>query len=195
MSESVYVFDKEGVLVTTNQQKNKDYFIERSCDALIGKSYQEIFAEAFVHKLNKAIRITCTTHLKHEFEYILKRDGEEKAPDHYKICVLERKDISGDFAGITMITRNVTASKRLKEQNAALEKANEELDNFVYSASHDLRAPLASTLGLINITKITDDVQEKANYLHLMETSLQKNGQVHPRYHRLFPQCPPYYRA
>jgi signal transduction histidine kinase len=174
MSESVYVFDKNGVLVTTNQQKNKDYFIERSCDALIGKAYQEIFADTFIQKLDKAIRVACTTQMKHEFEYIVKREGEEKAPDHYKICVLARKDISGNFAGITMITRNVTASKRLKEQNTALEKVNEELDHFVYSASHDLRAPLASTMGLINITRISDDLQEKTNYLNLMESSLQK---------------------
>ncbi len=174
MSESVYVFDKNGLLVTTNQQKNKDYFIEYANDALVGKAYQEIFADSFIQKLDKAIRIVCTTQIKHEFEYTLERNKEEQSPDHYKIFVLARKDISGSFAGITMITRNVTASKRLKEQNTELEKANEELDHFVYSASHDLRAPLASTLGLINITRITDDLEEKIKYLNLMESSLKK---------------------
>lgn len=174
MSESVYVFDKNGILFTTNQQKNKDYFIERRGDDLIGKAYQDIFADPFIQKLDKAIRIACTTQIKHEFEYIVKRAEEDNAPDFYKIFVLARKDMSGNYAGITLITRNVTASKRLKDQNVALEKANEELDRFVYSASHDLRAPLASTLGLINITRISDDSQEKINYLNLMEASLNK---------------------
>jgi PAS domain S-box-containing protein len=64
--------------------------------------------------------------------------------------------------------------KILQEKNQALKKANEELDRFVYSASHDLRAPLASTLGLINITRISRDELEKQTYLNMMEQSLNK---------------------
>lgn len=62
----------------------------------------------------------------------------------------------------------------LQEKNQALEKTNEELDRFVYSASHDLRAPLASTLGLINISRISQDETEKHVYLDMMEQSLNK---------------------
>ena len=39
----------------------------------------------------------------------------------------------------------------LRERNRELEKANEELEQFVYSASHDLRAPLASIKGIIKV--------------------------------------------
>ncbi|MCX6185988.1 MAG: HAMP domain-containing sensor histidine kinase, partial [Bacteroidetes bacterium] len=42
---------------------------------------------------------------------------------------------------------------KLEHQNKELRKANSELDRFVYSASHDLRAPLKSMLGLIAITQ------------------------------------------
>lgn len=42
---------------------------------------------------------------------------------------------------------------RIKTANQQLSKLNEELDRFVYSASHDLRAPLASILGLVNLAK------------------------------------------
>lgn len=41
--------------------------------------------------------------------------------------------------------------KTIESQNRDLRKANEELDRFVYSASHDLRAPLASIRGLITL--------------------------------------------
>lgn len=36
----------------------------------------------------------------------------------------------------------------------ALEKANQELNRFVYSVSHDLRSPIASVLGLIKVAEI-----------------------------------------
>src|SRR5690606_4549155 len=36
------------------------------------------------------------------------------------------------------------AEARIKQQNKMLEKTNAELDKFVYSTSHDLRAPLMS---------------------------------------------------
>lgn len=45
-------------------------------------------------------------------------------------------------------------SKEVKNQNITLEKANQELDRFVYSTSHDLKAPLASIRGLINLTAL-----------------------------------------
>lgn len=62
----------------------------------------------------------------------------------------------------------------LQEKNEALQKTNAELDRFVYSASHDLRAPLASSLGLINISRISKNEQEKHTYLDMMEASLNK---------------------
>ncbi|MEQ8361924.1 MAG: HAMP domain-containing sensor histidine kinase [Fulvivirga sp.] len=58
--------------------------------------------------------------------------------------------------------------KIIRKQNEELMKANEELDRFVYSASHDLRSPLATLTGLINLTKIEKDQLEKSKYLDMM---------------------------
>lgn len=46
----------------------------------------------------------------------------------------------------------------LEKSNKELRKSNTELDRFVYSVSHDLRAPLTSMLGLIEISQ--DEVEE-----------------------------------
>ena len=59
-------------------------------------------------------------------------------------------------------------------QNNALMKANTELDRFVYSASHDLRAPLTSMLGLIMIAQKTNDPQEVAEILGRLKTQVHQ---------------------
>ncbi|MBS1553685.1 MAG: HAMP domain-containing histidine kinase [Bacteroidetes bacterium] len=46
---------------------------------------------------------------------------------------------------------NRSAEEEIRKKNDALQKANEELDRFVYHASHDLRAPLSSIMGLTSI--------------------------------------------
>ncbi len=72
------------------------------------------------------------------------------------------------------MTDIIEAEHQLREQNEELKKVNAELDRFVYSTSHDLRAPLMSISGLISISKMVDD-QDKQNYYYdLMEQSIQK---------------------
>jgi PAS domain S-box-containing protein len=63
---------------------------------------------------------------------------------------------------------------RLEKQNEELKKLNSELDRFVYSVSHNLRAPLTSILGLINIARITPESETLMQYLSLMEKSIHK---------------------
>jgi signal transduction histidine kinase len=57
---------------------------------------------------------------------------------------------------------------QLEERNEQLDKTNKELDRFVYSTSHDLRAPLTSIMGLINIINNTDKPEEHKKYLGMM---------------------------
>ncbi|MDZ7647572.1 MAG: hypothetical protein U5K54_10590 [Cytophagales bacterium] len=64
--------------------------------------------------------------------------------------------------------------RNLNEQKTELEAANLELDRFVYSASHDLSAPLKSVLGLVAISKIDPAPESSKSYLHQIEASVKK---------------------
>jgi signal transduction histidine kinase len=68
------------------------------------------------------------------------------------------------------------AKDALLHQNEELTKINKELDSFVYSVSHNLKAPLMSVLGLLNLAKMEDEKLGNAFavYLQMMEKSIHK---------------------
>ncbi|HEX5167724.1 MAG TPA: HAMP domain-containing sensor histidine kinase [Cyclobacteriaceae bacterium] len=67
-----------------------------------------------------------------------------------------------------LIRLNHKNAVQLGENYKLLTKANTELDRFVYSTSHDLRAPLTSILGLINIVDQSDNPTEIKKYVGMM---------------------------
>jgi signal transduction histidine kinase len=74
----------------------------------------------------------------------------------------------GSYVLISVIRANYFAETELLKNHRELEKINEELDRFVYSASHDMRAPLSSLLGLISVAEKTQSMEEKALCLNMM---------------------------
>ena len=60
----------------------------------------------------------------------------------------------------------------IQKMNVKLRKVNSELDSFVYSASHDLRSPLASILGLIMLAR--KDQENIESYLDKIQLSIEK---------------------
>lgn len=55
-----------------------------------------------------------------------------------------------------------------------LQKVNFELDNFVYHASHDLRAPLRTVLGLLSLLKQEASKQERTRCVDLIEGTVNR---------------------
>jgi PAS domain S-box-containing protein len=69
----------------------------------------------------------------------------------------------GSIPTAILLTQNITDSKlqasKLKRTLSELEARNFELDSFVYRTSHDLRSPLASILGLIEVMLKDTDIK------------------------------------
>ncbi|MGH2667027.1 sensor histidine kinase [Flavobacterium sp.] len=76
-----------------------------------------------------------------------------------------------------MVYRLVNSKIEVEVKNENLLIANKELDKFVYSASHDLRSPITSLKGLIEIAQLEDDLGQIKTYLNLMYQSLSKQDQ------------------
>lgn len=66
------------------------------------------------------------------------------------------------------------ARHALRKQNEELMKVNQELDNFVYSVSHNLRGPLASLLGLLTVAKEEDKEKVLSWVFDMMGTSMRR---------------------
>ena len=113
-------------------------------------------------------------------EVVLENQNRESVPFEINSSPIELED---GKPGLISILRNVTERKqtndKLFKQNAELQIINSELDKFVYSTSHDLRAPLTSIMGLINIVKEHHIVnKEMIEYVEMIDSSVQKLDDV-----------------
>lgn len=62
----------------------------------------------------------------------------------------------------------------LRNKVAELEKTNDELNRFIYSISHELRAPLVSAMGIVNLVKMEGMYESSGEYWSLIETCSNK---------------------
>lgn len=65
-------------------------------------------------------------------------------------------------------------AEEVKGKNIHLEKTNAELDRFLYSTSHDLRSPLSSIKGLVNIARMETTDEKIQRYFGMMIDRVDK---------------------
>lgn len=109
------------------------------------------------------------------YHSIVRKDGTVvEVHAQGKVTLNERNEvirINGTTQDVTELRHK---EEMLRRQNEELQKINSELDKFVYSVSHDLRAPLTSMLGIIEISEEETAEPSLREQLLLLRKSIYK---------------------
>lgn len=164
------LFDTVPIAVfRTNAQNGKIIYSNREVWAIIGSEPQEDVS-ALNFYANPEDRADLIRDLK-ENEKVIDREVQIKKSDGSTIWVTLSAVYYAAEDAIEGIMMDIT---RIKDSILELQKVNYELDNFVYHASHDLRAPLRSIMGLINLLRMEKTDSGKENCLEMIEGSIKR---------------------
>lgn len=189
----LYIDDEVNNLHSFKAAFRKEY------DISIAQSAEEamkILENDFFHVIISDQRMPGKTGVEF-FEFIV-----EKFPDPVRILLTGYADIQAvidainkgevyrfidkpwDYQSVRVAIKNAyevyETRQLLQKYNEELVKAYDELDKFVYSVSHDLRAPLTSILGLVKLARNQEHQQSpeveipEIDYLNLIEKSVDK---------------------
>lgn len=104
----------------------------------------------------------------------LRKDGSQLDVFLVAYPIILDDVIYGAYVLYLDISNQKNFEHEIINKNKELTKINRELDKFVYSASHDIRSPLMSILGLVNIAKdeISDPIAME--YLQMIKGRVLK---------------------
>jgi PAS domain S-box-containing protein len=167
----VYEVNAKGQLILAHTNRAADVITGIESEKLVGKSLEEAFpglehTEMPARYMEAALN--GTPWIVEDFHF---NNGVINGIFEVYAFQAGRNRVAIMFLNISE-RRQIEASIKLK--NEELVKINAELDRFVYSASHDLRAPIASLLGLIEVARSEKDVEGIVPLLSMQERSLLK---------------------
>lgn len=125
-----------------------------------GKEFKDIISE-FIAKKN-------LFHTKHK-----RKDGKIIDVEIHSLGInLEGNEYL--YASARDITERITIEAKIEEYTIKLKKANADLENFAFVASHDLKAPLNAINGFIGLLKSKNNAlteEKKEEYLEYIQKS------------------------
>jgi PAS domain S-box-containing protein len=129
---------------------------------LKGKSINDFIVPAELHHEGIDLNNLITSNRVVSVETVRRhRDGHMVNVILYGVPVM----LDHQTIGIYGVYVNITDRKRVEEE---LKIRNTELDNFVYKVSHDLRAPLSSILGLVNLARLPGNTDNPMDYIDII---------------------------
>ncbi len=154
--------------------------VGKSLPGLFGYSKKEFLNLTFDQPLADPFMYT---HLKLKFRkhhelcneriLMIRKDGANFWA-HLTVRLVEERGKKFAAGIIEDITAVVTMENHLKGVENEYQRTRYELDRFIYSASHDIRSPISSILGLINIMKLDYTDYKSKKFIELMEVSAHR---------------------
>jgi signal transduction histidine kinase/CHASE3 domain sensor protein len=142
----------------------------------IGKTDDEILSKKMAWQITKLKQEVLNTGLGATEEIQLQEgDGKHSYILNIEPLLNEQKQIEGITGAMYEITELKQSEERLKETLKELKERNYELDNYVYKVSHDLRAPLTSIMGLIELIEMESDPDKINHYVQLIKNRINKS--------------------
>lgn len=89
---------------------------------------------------------------------------------YFDVHITPAEDRGTNYKGFALKLHDITL-KKLREKE--LVNTNKQLDQVIYKTTHDLKAPLMSAIGLVNLAEKAPD-EQKQEYLVLIKRSLFK---------------------
>lgn len=132
--------------------------------ALVGRDIFEFVAPTMVEEYRNELRNSVTGR---SYEIALEFRKGVKSYFDAGVTSAQRED---GTMGFVVKLHDITAN-RAKERE--LIKANQQLDQVIFKTTHDLKAPLMSALGLINLAEKAP-IDQRDEYLMLIKRSLLK---------------------
>jgi PAS domain S-box-containing protein len=151
--DAIVMANAEGRIVLANTQA-EDLFGYSSGD-MVGKPVEVLLPERLrsSHSANGENYFAAPRPMGAALDlFALRKDGSE-FPADISLSPVQTEDGTLTMSAIRDITDRKRLQNELEAKSAALEAANQELQAFSYSISHDLRAPLRAMDGFANMLR------------------------------------------
>jgi len=152
-SHGLVMVDEQGRIVLVNGAACEMFGYER--EQLVGQLVEALIpaTHGLKHRVYRASYAQRTEVRRMGFGrdlYARRRDGSE-FPVEVGLTPLDSDDGRFVVATVSDLTERKRAEDEMQESHRHLLRLNEELSGFSYSVSHDLKSPLASIIGLIDL--------------------------------------------
>ncbi len=168
----ISLVDNRGHYVMVNNAVAE--LLELPVEAIIGRHISEMHkdTERIGKNLEMMQQVLKTRLTSPPYDEVLTIKG---ATNYYQVVMIPVEDGRGDL----MVLRIATNVTDLKTLEVDLNRKNSELESLIYSLSHDLRGPISSILGLLNVEKYASLSDMRQYFKMIKEQTLRMDTSIH----------------